>query len=70
MNFEKSLEQLNALVEKMEAGQLPLEASLKHFEEGIALIRDCQKELKNAEQKVQILTEQQKLEPFNDNNNV
>lgn len=56
VDFEKSLQQLNALVEKMESDQLSLEASLQCFEEGIALIRQCQKTLNEAEQKVQILT--------------
>lgn len=55
-DFEKSLQQLNQLVEKMEAGQLSLEASLQCFEEGVAIIRQCQKALQTAEQKVQMLT--------------
>lgn len=57
IDFEKSLTHLNQLIEKMETGQLSLESSLKHFEEGIALIRECQKTLAAAEQKIQILTE-------------
>ncbi|PIZ04499.1 MAG: exodeoxyribonuclease VII small subunit [Gammaproteobacteria bacterium CG_4_10_14_0_8_um_filter_38_16] len=56
VNFEKSLQQLNMLVEKMETGQLTLETSLSYFEEGITLIRQCQKTLNEAEQKVEILT--------------
>lgn len=56
-DFEKSLAQLNQLIEKMETGQLSLETSLSFFEEGIALIRQCQQTLNDAEQKIQILTE-------------
>ena len=56
-NFEQNLQQLNDLVEKMEAGGLSLEDSLKSFEQGIALTRQCQLALKQAEQKVQILLE-------------
>ncbi|HLB56801.1 MAG TPA: exodeoxyribonuclease VII small subunit [Coxiellaceae bacterium] len=56
-DFEKSLTHLNQLIEKMETGQLSLEASLSCFEEGIALIRHCQQTLNTAEQKIQILTE-------------
>ena len=56
-NFETSLTTLNALIEKMEDGQLPLEQSLQCFEEGVTLIRQCQKMLTAAEQKIQILTE-------------
>ena len=53
--FEKSLKELEALVTKMEQGNLNLEESLQHFERGIQLTRTCQKALKAAEQKVEIL---------------
>lgn len=68
-NFETSLETLNQLVEKMESGGLSLEDSLKSFEAGIALTRQCQQALQQAEQKVQILLEkngEQILTPFSD----
>lgn len=54
-NFENTLQELNQLVEKLERGGLPLEESLKSFERGIALTRECQQALQAAEQKVQIL---------------
>ena len=57
VDFEKSLSALNLIIEKMESGQLSLESSLTHFEEGIMLIRQCQQTLSNAEQKIQMLTE-------------
>ena len=53
--FEASLAQLEDLVEKMETGELSLEDSLKTFEQGIALTRECQQALKQAEQKVNVL---------------
>jgi exodeoxyribonuclease VII small subunit len=53
--FEKSLKELEALVTKMEQGNLSLEESLQHFERGIQLTRTCQLALKEAEQKVEIL---------------
>lgn len=56
-NFEKALEELNSIVTRMEQGGLSLEESLAHFENGIALTRNCQKVLQEAEQKVQILME-------------
>lgn len=56
-NFEASLKALNEDVERMEKGDLSLEESLKTFEHGIQLTRDCQKILSEAEQKVQILIE-------------
>ena len=72
LNFEGALEELEALVEKMEDGNISLEESLKYFERGIALTRTCQKALAEAEQKVQILLEksgEQQLQPFNIKNN-
>ena len=57
IDFEASLEALEALVEDMEEGNLSLEDSLKAFETGIKLTRECQQALKSAEQKVQVLME-------------
>ncbi len=56
-SFEKDLTRLEGLVEKIENGDLSLEESLKAFEEGINLARQCQAALEGAEQKVQKLTE-------------
>jgi len=55
VNLEKSLTDLEDLVEELEAGDLPLEKAMKKFEEGIKLTRGCQAALKEAEQKVEIL---------------
>lgn len=66
-DFEKALAELEALVEKMEQGELTLEESLRQFERGIALTRACQKALADAEQKVQILMQKSgagELRPF------
>ena len=54
-NLEKSLTDLEALVEELEHGDLPLEKAMKKFEEGIRLTRGCQAALKDAEQRVEIL---------------
>jgi len=54
-NYEKSLAELEAVVEKLETGDISLEDSLKQFEQGIKLTRSCQKALQNAEQKIQTL---------------
>ena len=54
LNFEAALE---ALVDRMETGELSLEESLKAFERGVVLTRDCQKALKDAELRVQALTQ-------------
>jgi len=55
LDFESSLEELEGIVENMESGELSLEASLKAFEKGISLTRECQEALNRAEQKVKIL---------------
>jgi len=57
LDFEQALNELEQLVERMEKGETSLEDSLKDFERGIELTRTCQKALKTAEQKVQILME-------------
>jgi len=54
-NLEKSLADLEAIVEELESGDLPLDKAMKKFEDGIRLTRGCQAALKDAEQKVEIL---------------
>jgi len=68
-DFEQSLQTLEALVERMESGELTLEKSLEAFEQGIRLTKECQQALREAEQKVQILMSQNgndSLQPFHD----
>ena len=58
MTFEEKLTKLSQIVEKLEAGSdLPLERSLKLFEEGIGLVVSCRETLENAEQQVTNLLE-------------
>jgi len=57
-DFESSLEELEALVERLEQGDLPLEDALRSFERGVALTRQCQSVLATAQQKVEILLAQ------------
>lgn len=68
MKFEDALKKLEAIVDKLERGDLPLEASLKAFEEGVKLSRMCTKMLNDAEKKVEILMKDEdgklKPEPF------
>lgn len=56
LDFEAAMAELEGLVERMETGDLPLEETLKQFERGVTLTRQCQQALKQAEQKVQILS--------------
>ena len=66
-DFEKSLNDLEQLVEKLERGDLPLEEALQTFERGVALTRECQKALQAAQARVEVLLERngrQDVEPF------
>jgi exodeoxyribonuclease VII small subunit len=68
-NIESKLAELEAIVEKMEAGDLPLEEALADFEKGVVLIKASQKILEKAEQTVKMLTQQNGidvLEAFDD----
>lgn len=67
-NFEHALLELEQVVTTMESGKLSLEDSLQHFEKGVALIRECQKKLKDSEQKVKILLGEKTLATYNDKN--
>ncbi len=54
-DLEKSLAELETIVAQLESGDLALEKSLKEFERGVRLSRECQLALKDAEQRVQLL---------------
>jgi len=67
VDFEQELADLEAIVDQLEHGELPLEEALRQFERGVALARVCQESLKQAEQKVEILlrkTPDAEPEPF------
>jgi exodeoxyribonuclease VII small subunit len=55
LDFEQALVELERVVVAMEAGNMPLEESLKAFEQGVRLTRECQQALLEAEQKVELL---------------
>lgn len=55
MDFEKKLGRLEEIVQKMEKGDLALEESLRLFEEGVKLSRECHQRLNEAEAKVKLL---------------
>lgn len=54
-SFEKSIEALEKIVEELESGDLSLEASIKKFEEGVKLSKNCSKKLDETEKKISIL---------------
>ncbi len=59
LDFEQALQQLNTLVAKLETGELPLEDSVAAFETGVLLSRRCEALLDSAEQRLQVLGEDQ-----------
>ena len=63
--FEQALERLEKIVEELQTSELPLEARLKRFEEGVALVRECKKSLDTATKKVEVLIKSYggKMEP-------
>lgn len=66
-DFEQALAELEALVARLERGDLPLDEALKTFERGVELTRHCQGSLKAAQQRVEILLKrngQPEAEPF------
>ncbi|MDX2218152.1 MAG: exodeoxyribonuclease VII small subunit [Burkholderiales bacterium] len=54
-NFEAAMAELEGLVERMDAGQLPLEESLQAYQRGVVLLKYCEKVLADAEQRVKVL---------------
>lgn len=62
IRFEKSLTELEDIVQQLEAGDLSLEEALKRYEQGIALVRQCQVTLEQAEHRIQALQTQTELD--------
>jgi exodeoxyribonuclease VII small subunit len=56
LSFEKAMERLEAIVDEMESGKMPLEELLVRYEEGMKLVKVCQERLARAEQKIEIIT--------------
>jgi exodeoxyribonuclease VII small subunit len=67
-DFETAILELESIVNQMEAGNLPLEASLQAYKRGAELLQLCQKSLTDAEQQVRILQDSNKLAAFEPNN--
>ena len=66
IDFEKSLSKLESIVEVLESENVSLEESVKKYEEGISLVKSCQKQLKDAELKVNKLLDDGSLEIVED----
>lgn len=57
LSFEKALERLERIVERLEAGDLELEVALAEFEQGVGLARRCAEQLREAERRIEVLTQ-------------
>ena len=55
ITFEQALGRLEEIVRALESGTAPLDKSLELFEEGVALVKQCNSELDNVEQRIKIL---------------
>ncbi|MCJ7615501.1 MAG: exodeoxyribonuclease VII small subunit [Desulfobacterales bacterium] len=68
ISFEKSLKQLEQIVQELESGNLPLEKAMKKFEEGVKLSKYCSEKLDETEKKISVLLRDNKgditEEPF------
>ena len=68
VSFEAAVAELTSIVEELEQGEISLEQSLQKFERSVELTRLCQKQLQDAEQKVQVLSQDgEELKPYQDN---
>ncbi|MGE5167942.1 MAG: exodeoxyribonuclease VII small subunit [Deltaproteobacteria bacterium] len=65
-DFEKSLDELEKLVGKMEQGEQSLDDSLKSYERGVALYRNCQNALEQAELRVKLLSDPEQPDQADD----
>jgi exodeoxyribonuclease VII small subunit len=63
LNFEKAMDRLEAIVEQMETGKLPLEDLIVRYEEGMNLVKVCQERLTSAEQKIEIIARNNASKP-------
>jgi len=70
MTYEQQLQQLETLIKQLENGDLSLDQTLAAYEQGVALIRVCQQQLEQAEQRIQLLAHdangEETLVPFVD----
>ncbi|MBR2838916.1 MAG: exodeoxyribonuclease VII small subunit [Kiritimatiellae bacterium] len=64
MKFEDSLRQLEALVSRMESGEMKLDDMIKSFEEGRRLVKACQDELASVRQRIEKVTQSGEAEPM------
>lgn len=67
ISFESAITELEAIVNQMENNQLPLQEALSAFKRGTTLLLECQKTLSEVEQQIQLLSEDNQLQSYQDN---
>lgn len=67
ISFESAITELEAIVNQMENNQLPLQEALSAFKRGTSLLLECQKTLSEVEQQIQLLSEDNQLQSYQDN---
>ncbi len=69
ISFEAAIKELEGIIQRMSSGEQTLESSITEFERGVKIARECQKMLKDAQQRVELLTNssdnQNETQPFN-----
>lgn len=63
-SFEEAVEELESIIQLLEANQVPLEQSLEAYKRGTNLLKHCQTTLNDVEQQVRILNESQQLQTY------
>lgn len=67
--FEEALNRLEEIVKSLESGSAPLDKSLELFEEGVGLVRECNKKLDSARQKITLLSANGEISEIKENDN-
>jgi len=62
LNFERAIEELSGIVEKIESGQTPLQSSIEQYEKGMELIKHCRDILQAAEKKIEKIGREKSVE--------
>ncbi len=62
LSFEQAIEELKAIVEKIELGEIPLQQSIEQYEKGMSLIKHCRTILQKAEEKIEKISQEKEKE--------
>ena len=66
LTFEQAIQQLKAIVDRIEQGEIPLQDSLEQYEKGMALIKHCRDILQSAQKRIEKISKEEPPEPEED----